>query len=115
MNEGFATFIGTMAVDHLFPDWVVWTQFVKDDWAGALQLDGMASSHPIQVEVFSADEVSEIFDAISYYKGASVIRQVYDWIGAEAFQSGLRAYLTKFSCVAGARVSAFAAHVHVCA
>lgn len=36
-----------------------------------------------QVEVFSADEVSEIFDAISYYKGASVIRQVFDWIGPE--------------------------------
>ena len=47
---------------------------------------GMASSHPVQVEVFSADEVSEIFDAISYYKGASVIRQVFDWIGPEAFQ-----------------------------
>ena len=28
----------------------------------------MASSHPIQVEVFSADEVSEIFDAISYVR-----------------------------------------------
>ena len=56
----------------------------------------MASSHPIQVEVFSADEVSEIFDAISYYKGASVIRQVFDWIGPEAFQTGLQAYLTKF-------------------
>ena len=40
LNEGFATLIGTMAVDHLFPEWVVWTQFVKDDWAGALSLDG---------------------------------------------------------------------------
>ena len=36
-------------------------------------------------------------DAISYYKGASVIRSVYDWIGEEAFQQGLKAYLAKFS------------------
>eukprot|EP00329_Picozoa_sp_Boothbay-MS584-11_P003366 29791_1 len=65
LNEGFATFVGTMAVDKLFPEWAMWTQFVKDDWANALSLDSMRSSHPIQVEVFSADEVSEIFDAIS--------------------------------------------------
>ena len=70
---------------------------MTDDWALALDLDSMRSSHPIQVEVHSADQVSEIFDAISYYKGASVIRSVFDWIGEEAFQKGLQAYLLKFS------------------
>jgi aminopeptidase N len=96
LNEGFATFVGTMAVDKLFPEWDIWTQFVKDDWANALDLDSMRSSHPIQVEVYSADEVSEIFDAISYYKGASVIRSVFEWIGESAFQEGLQKYLAKF-------------------
>lgn len=34
-----------------------------------------------QVEVGSPDEVEEIFDAISYCKGASIIRMLHDWIG----------------------------------
>lgn len=70
---------------------------MTDDWAVALDLDSLRSSHPIQVDVASADQVQEIFDAISYYKGASVIRSVFDWIGESAFQKGLQAYLTKFA------------------
>ena len=34
-----------------------------------------------QVEVGSPDEVEEIFDAISYCKGASIIRMLHYWIG----------------------------------
>lgn len=26
LNEGFATFVGTMAVHHLFPEWDMFTQ-----------------------------------------------------------------------------------------
>jgi hypothetical protein len=29
LNEGFATFAGNQAVDHLFPMWNVWTRFVS--------------------------------------------------------------------------------------
>jgi aminopeptidase N len=28
LNEGFATWVGWLAVDHMFPDWNVWHQFV---------------------------------------------------------------------------------------
>ena len=42
-------------------------------------------------------EVDEIFDSISYNKGASVIRMLYDWIGDAAFKTGMHNYLTKYS------------------
>lgn len=35
----------------------------------------------LQVPVGHPDEVDEIFDAISYSKGASVIRMLHDYIG----------------------------------
>jgi puromycin-sensitive aminopeptidase len=42
-------------------------------------------------------EVDEIFDKISYDKGASVIRMLYNWIGSESFKRGMSKYLTKYS------------------
>ena len=44
--------------------------------------------HPIQVEVGHPSEVDEIFDNISYNKGASVIRMLYNWIGGLALVLG---------------------------
>lgn len=41
-----------------------------------------------QVEINHADEIDEIFDAISYRKGASVIRMLQSYLGAECFQVG---------------------------
>jgi hypothetical protein len=28
LNEGFATWVGWVAVDHLYPEWNVWAQFI---------------------------------------------------------------------------------------
>ena len=42
-------------------------------------------------------EIDEIFDAISYSKGSSVIRMLHDYIGDDAFRKGLHNYLTEFS------------------
>lgn len=95
LNEGFATWMAAFAMDALFPEWDIWTQFVSDAYANALSLDGLRSSHPIEVEVGHPDEISQIFDAISYYKGASIIRMIHDYIGALAFRSGLHTYLMR--------------------
>ena len=93
LNEGFASWIEFLAVDHLFPEWDMWTQFVYTDFGRALSLDGLKSSHPIEVEVRDPKQISEIFDGISYSKGASVIRMLRAYIGAEPFRRGLQRYL----------------------
>lgn len=56
----------------------------------------MKSSHPIEVPVGPPSEVDEIFDAISYSKGASAIRMLHNYIGDDAFRTGLHNYLEKF-------------------
>ncbi|KAI9209573.1 peptidase family M1-domain-containing protein [Polychytrium aggregatum] len=95
LNEGFATFVGWMAVDNLFPEWDVWTQFLGD-FTAAQNLDGLRSSHPIEVEVQKAHEINQIFDAISYLKGGSVIRMISSYLGKETFMNGVRSYLQEF-------------------
>ncbi|KAJ2003455.1 hypothetical protein GGI04_000554 [Coemansia thaxteri] len=95
LNEGFATWVGTLAVDHVFPEYHIWTQFLVDDLQRALALDALRSSHPIQVPVRRSSEISQIFDAISYSKGGSAIRMLSSYIGLDSFFKGVRAYLRK--------------------
>ena len=38
-------------------------------------------------------EIHQIFDAISYFKGANVIRMLSTFLGEEVFLSGVRRYL----------------------
>lgn len=97
LNEGFASFCENYCTDKLFPEFDMWTQFVSNTLIAALELDALESSHPIEVEVGHPDEVQEIFDNISYNKGASVIRMLHNFIGNDAFRKGMNAYLTKHS------------------
>lgn len=61
----------------------------------AFQLDSLRASHPIEVPVRDALEVDQIFDAISYLKGSSVIRMLSSHIGVDVFLSGVAEYLKK--------------------
>ena len=95
LNEGFATYVGWLAVDQSFPEWEVFTSFVNSEFARGIGLDSMRSSHPIEVEVQSPSEVAQIFDAISYSKGASIIRMISNYLGGKVFQKGVNDYLKR--------------------
>jgi len=93
LNEGFATWVGWLATDHIHPDWHVWPQFVSDRMQTAFTLDSLRSSHPIEVPVKDALDVDQIFDHISYLKGSSVIRMLAAHLGQETFLKGVGSYL----------------------
>ncbi|MFM7088995.1 MAG: M1 family metallopeptidase [Candidatus Paceibacterota bacterium] len=97
LNEGFASYIEYLAVDKLFPKWDIWTQFATHDFGVALRLDALEHTHAIEIPVHHPDEIGEIFDAVSYSKGASVIRMLAQYLGEEKFRDGLRYYLKKHS------------------
>lgn len=96
LKEGFAEFIMYMSVGKLYPEMQTWSTFVADILGPALELDALHSSHPIEVEVGHPSEVSEIFDTITYNKGASIIRMLHSFIGSENFKNGLRHYLNQY-------------------
>ncbi len=97
LNEGFASYIEYLAVDKLFPEWDIWTQFSVNDLGVALRLDALANTHPIEIPVHHPDEIGEIFDEVSYSKGASIIRMLAGYLGEDNFRDGLRHYLKKHS------------------
>ncbi|GAB9470125.1 Puromycin-sensitive aminopeptidase [Globisporangium polare] len=98
LNEGFARFMEFEAVHHIFPEWNVWDNFVQEiTMSTAMVKDCMKTSHPIEVVVNHPDEVDQIFDVISYAKGASIIRMLSEYLGRDVFYRGIHAYLVKFS------------------
>lgn len=97
LNEGFASFIEYLSVDNIFPEYDIWTQFVNMAYGGAMNLDALHSSHPIEVPVNHPSEVNEIFDNISYNKGSAVIRMLYEYIGDASFRKGMHEYLSKYA------------------
>ncbi|KAH8149022.1 uncharacterized protein LAJ45_06998 [Morchella importuna] len=95
LNEGFATWMSWYSSNVFYPQWKVWESYVTDSYAGALSLDGLRSSHPIEVPVKKVSEINQIFDSISYLKGSSILRMISVYLGEDVFLEGIRRYLKK--------------------
>ena len=97
LNEGFASYMGPKAVDHQFPEWKVWDQYIVVELLTALRDDSLRNTHPIEIPVKNPAEIREIFDPITYSKGSVVNRMLEHYLGESNFQKGLRRYLKKFA------------------
>ena len=97
LNEGFASWMEVKAVDALFPEWGMWELFQSEDRNEALEMDALVQTHPIEVPVRDPGEINEIFDAISYTKGGSLLRMLESALGPEIFRRSLAAYFKKFA------------------
>ncbi|CDO93854.1 unnamed protein product [Kluyveromyces dobzhanskii CBS 2104] len=99
LNEGFATWIGYLAVEKFFPDWDVPSMIMLQSHEVALELDSLKESHPIKVAVRNAKDIDQVFDSISYLKGCSILEMLSGYLGHEIFLKGVALYLkrNKFS------------------
>ncbi|RGP77469.1 aminopeptidase [Fusarium longipes] len=95
LKEGFATWMSWYSSNAFYPEWRIWEGYVTEDLRSALSLDSLRSSHPIEVPVKRADEVNQIFDAISYEKGSCVLRMISKYLGEDVFLKGVRIYLDR--------------------
>jgi puromycin-sensitive aminopeptidase len=94
LNEAFATFMEMLAVDAWKPEWRRWDSFTISR-AAAMQVDGLKSTRPIEFPVEKPEEAAGMFDVLTYEKGASVLRMLEQYLGAEAFRDGIRLYLKR--------------------
>ncbi|WP_411026784.1 M1 family aminopeptidase, partial [Salmonella sp. s54395] len=51
LNEGFASYVEYLGVDHTEPEWKMMEQFVVVDLQSVFTLDALGSSHPVRVPV----------------------------------------------------------------
>ena len=68
-----------------------------DELARVFDADSTPNTHAILASVKNADDISSVFDAITYGKGASILRMLETALGAEYFRTGIRNYLTKYA------------------
>jgi puromycin-sensitive aminopeptidase len=94
LNEAFATWMAFRIVDEWKPEWRMWNNFAHHR-ASALALDALANTHPIYAEVKNAAQATENFDAITYEKGASVVRMIESYLGPAKFRAGVRTYIRR--------------------
>jgi glutamyl aminopeptidase len=95
LNEGFASYIEFKGETAAEPSWEMETQFTIDTMHSVLDLDATLGSHSIVAFVETPDQITEIFDSITYNKGASIIRMIEDFVGADNFQKGVTDYLNE--------------------
>ncbi|AYV80670.1 MAG: puromycin sensitive aminopeptidase [Harvfovirus sp.] len=95
LNESMATYFGWWVTDVLFPEYKTWDKFIDHEYATALELDSLESSHPIEVHVEKSSDIQQIFDAISYSKGSCLVRFLVNYLGEKKFRSGMQKYLEK--------------------
>lgn len=141
LNEGFASWIEYPCLERFLPEFHTWQQIFSLEYARALSLDALKTSHPIevhanthytvsvlhlhsdwccliahfdtrnsrqlsvpiaskpiprnlrtvldvQVSIREPREADELFDTITYSKGASVINMLYSYLGLEVCAMG---------------------------
>jgi aminopeptidase N len=92
LNESFATWAGTAAQAEATRWSQAWTTFANVYKARAYRDDQLPSTHPIAADTPDIHAVEVNFDGITYYKGASVLKQLVAYVGRENFLAGVRRY-----------------------
>nr|WP_231402972.1 M1 family aminopeptidase [Caenimonas aquaedulcis] len=92
LNEAFAEWIQSKALDHFHPEWGTPLRR-RIALEPTLASDATAATRPIRGALVMEDRVADLFDGITYDKGAAVVGMLEQWIGEEPFRRGLASYM----------------------
>ncbi|MCI4364964.1 MAG: M1 family metallopeptidase [Thermoplasmata archaeon] len=98
LNESFASFVETRITERLEPTLDARTDaFLRvAGTTAALDADSLPSTHPVRTHLERPEELSQIFDEISYGKGCAVLGMVEAFLGEGRFRAGVTDYLHRF-------------------
>jgi aminopeptidase N len=92
LNEGYAEWMETKAVSQFHPEWKLWLDAINQKEA-AMRTDARAGTHPIIRPIMDVLQANLAFDEITYQKGQAVIWMLENYVGADQFRAGVRAYI----------------------
>ena len=92
LNEAFATWMATKAVNVLEPQWRAYDEFALAR-VGTLDADGLIATRPVEYPVKSPEDAMEMFDEITYEKGGSLLKMLETYLGENTFQEGIKLYM----------------------
>uniref|UniRef100_A0A8C9YS97 Aminopeptidase n=1 Tax=Sander lucioperca TaxID=283035 RepID=A0A8C9YS97_SANLU len=96
LNEGFAKFMEFISLDITYPELQVDDVFLGKCFE-AMEVDSLSSSHPVSTPVENPTQIQEMFDDVSYDKGACILNMLRDFLTPEAFEIGIIRYLKRYS------------------
>ncbi|XP_043920048.1 endoplasmic reticulum aminopeptidase 1 [Protopterus annectens] len=96
LNEGFAKFMEYISVNVTHPELQVEDYFLSKCFK-AMDVDSLNSSHPVSTPVENPAQILEMFDDVSYDKGACILNMLRDYMTPEAFKAGIVQYLRRYS------------------
>lgn len=100
LNESFATFISHICLDFGLKEnknyALSWELF--NYYKGfAYKEDQSPNTHPVMGECENTDVTENNFDSITYEKGASLLKQIYYYLGHENFSKAINSYFKKYA------------------
>ncbi|XP_070425720.1 endoplasmic reticulum aminopeptidase 2 [Equus przewalskii] len=96
LNEGFATYMELISANATYPELELDNYFL-DLCFEVIKRDSLNSSRPISNQAETPTQIKEMFDTVSYKKGACILNMLKDFLSEEKFQKGIINYLKKFS------------------
>lgn len=96
LNEGFAKYMELISVNATYPE-LQFDDYFLEVCFEVIKRDSLNSSHPISNQAKTPTEIQEMFDTISYNKGACILNMLKDFLSEEKFRKGIIHYLKKFS------------------
>lgn len=96
LKESFADFYGTKAVAEATNLPGAWQSFAHQRKAWAYLQDSYPTTHPIVADIVDLEAARQNFDGITYAKGAAVIKQLFHYVGEQAFLQACRTYFNRY-------------------
>lgn len=95
LKEGFAEFMAYKTLEKVLPEYNAWKAFYERNKPLAYQTDSTRGTTPIYQEIPNLSAAKSAYGNIVYRKAPSFLRQAEFYLGADKFQTAVRAFLRK--------------------